>query len=312
MTNSTISGNTAYFGGGIQNSSGTVTVINSTLSDNFANSGGGIHNFDSVTGNQQHSFRQQCDRHGGIYNASGSVHDGGHATLFPATLPLLTVMIPKRRRADGDHSTFPVTSAAASSIKPVAIHLATIWPIVPVAITATAAARASTTATTCRMTRHAASVAHRQLTPLKLNLSALSVTTTPGQQVHTPQAGSDAIGAIPMAQQSITTAPRWPATRRPPTNLAQIGRSTVAMPVPLMPVSGTTTSLSLTVTTAAELSSCITLANNNESPSPTADTISPRRRHRPDNATRQPLPQITTKIMPEGDGTIDGGDSMHF
>ncbi|MCA9967980.1 MAG: hypothetical protein KC423_27230, partial [Anaerolineales bacterium] len=108
-----------------------------------------------------------------------------------------------------------------------------------------------------------------------LNLSALSVTTTPGQQVHTPQAGSDAIGAIPYGttinNNGVTLACNQTTTDqlgadRPITALTACtaGAVEVEMP-PICPA--------WTVTTAAELSDCITLANNNESPSPTADTI---------------------------------------
>ena len=43
VTNSTLSGNSASFGGGIYASSATVAVTNSTLSGNSAISGGGIY-----------------------------------------------------------------------------------------------------------------------------------------------------------------------------------------------------------------------------------------------------------------------------
>ena len=42
VTYSTVSGNTAIFGAGLENYAGTLTLINSTVSDNMADSGGGI------------------------------------------------------------------------------------------------------------------------------------------------------------------------------------------------------------------------------------------------------------------------------
>ena len=42
LTNSTISGNSANYGGGIHNGQGSLTMTNSTVSDNSANYGGGI------------------------------------------------------------------------------------------------------------------------------------------------------------------------------------------------------------------------------------------------------------------------------
>ena len=49
VQNSTLSGNSATYGGGIFEYGGTVTVENSTLSGNSALIGGGIHNDGTVT-----------------------------------------------------------------------------------------------------------------------------------------------------------------------------------------------------------------------------------------------------------------------
>ena len=66
---------------------------------------------------------------------------------------------------------------------------------------------------------------------------------------------------------------------------------------------------SWTVATAAELSACITLANTNESPSPTADTITLGA----DITLSTALPQITSEITLEGAGyAVDGGDSVQL
>ncbi|MCB0021221.1 MAG: hypothetical protein KDE09_25670, partial [Anaerolineales bacterium] len=144
-----------------------------------------------------------------------------------------------------------------------------------------------------------------------MNLSALSVTTTPGQQVHTPQAGSDAIGAIPYGttinNNGVTLACNQTTTDqlgadRPITALTACtaGAVEVEMP-PICPA--------WTVTTAAELSDCITLANNNESPSPTADTITLGA----DINLSAALPQITSEITLQGaNHFLDGGNNVRI
>ena len=54
LTNSTLSGNSAFVGGGIYNSNGTLTVSNTTISDNTTTNtgyfgGGGIYNVGALT-----------------------------------------------------------------------------------------------------------------------------------------------------------------------------------------------------------------------------------------------------------------------
>ncbi|MCB0020364.1 MAG: hypothetical protein KDE09_21375, partial [Anaerolineales bacterium] len=63
------------------------------------------------------------------------------------------------------------------------------------------------------------------------------------------------------------------------------------------------------VTNENELAACIILANNNESPSPTADTIT----HGAGITLTTALPQITSEILLEGPNHfIDGGDSVQL
>ncbi|MCO5186064.1 MAG: right-handed parallel beta-helix repeat-containing protein [Anaerolineae bacterium] len=144
-----------------------------------------------------------------------------------------------------------------------------------------------------------------------LNLSALSVTPTPGQQVHTPTDPSDAIGAIPYGTTinnngatlacNQTTTDQLGADRPiTPATACTAGAVEVAMP-PVCP--------SWTVTTAAELSDCINLANADESPGPTADTITLGA-----NITlTAALPPIASAITLDGaHHVIDGGGSVRI
>ena len=69
VTNSTVSGNQAYYYGGIGNS-GTLTVTNSTVSGNQGNFGGGIGNFGTLTvTNSTVSGNQSGNSGGGIANS---------------------------------------------------------------------------------------------------------------------------------------------------------------------------------------------------------------------------------------------------
>ncbi|MCO5198326.1 MAG: hypothetical protein M9941_11345 [Anaerolineae bacterium] len=130
-------------------------------------------------------------------------------------------------------------------------------------------------------------------------------------QTHLPGAGSDAIGAIPYGttinNNGVTLACNQTTTDqlgadRPitPATACTAGAVEVAMP-PVCP--------SWTVTTAAELSDCINLANANESPGPTADTITLGA----DITLSTALPQIASEITLEGANyVIDGGGSVQL
>ncbi|MDB5076917.1 MAG: hypothetical protein JWO42_3096, partial [Chloroflexi bacterium] len=67
VSNSTLSGNSATFGGGINNA-GTLTVSNSTLGGNSAPSGGGILNFGSLTVSNSTLGGNSATHGGGILN----------------------------------------------------------------------------------------------------------------------------------------------------------------------------------------------------------------------------------------------------
>ena len=74
LTNSTVSGNSANIGGGGIYNYGTVTLTNSTVSGNSAASaGGGIYNFDTVTLTNSTVSGNSADYGGGIYNFYGTV-----------------------------------------------------------------------------------------------------------------------------------------------------------------------------------------------------------------------------------------------
>ncbi|MEI7852918.1 MAG: hypothetical protein WCJ06_04370, partial [Planctomycetota bacterium] len=72
VNDSTLSGNTAKFGGGIYNDTGgTLTVSNSTFSKNLAATGGGIQNNSSLTVIDSTISGNTVNRGGGIYNDFG-------------------------------------------------------------------------------------------------------------------------------------------------------------------------------------------------------------------------------------------------
>jgi len=76
INNSTLSNNSAEFGGAISNQFGIVTINNSTLSNNFAaNSGGGIINGGSLTiTNSTLSQNSTLDSGGAISNFTGTIY----------------------------------------------------------------------------------------------------------------------------------------------------------------------------------------------------------------------------------------------
>ncbi|MFN6273270.1 MAG: Calx-beta domain-containing protein [Microcystis sp.] len=78
LTNSTISGNTATFGGGILNS-GILTLTNSTISGNTADDGGGIDNWGTLTLNNSTITGNTATYGGGISNS-------GTLTLTDSTI----------------------------------------------------------------------------------------------------------------------------------------------------------------------------------------------------------------------------------
>lgn len=86
VTNSTLVGNSAGYGGGIFNSIGTVTVNNSTLADNSANYGGGLANtFGSLTVHHSTLARNWAGINGGGIYLQGDPQKGT-VTLNNSTL----------------------------------------------------------------------------------------------------------------------------------------------------------------------------------------------------------------------------------
>ncbi len=146
------------------------------------------------------------------------------------------------------------------------------------------------------------------VTNATLNLGALADNGGP-TLTHLPGAGSDAIGAIPNGTTISNNGTSW-TCNDVDTFTDQRGEArpinsgddcTVgAVEVTICP--------SWTVTTADQLYDCITLANANESPSPTTDTITLGADIDLTALTSSPLPQINSTIVVEGAGyAIDGG-----
>jgi hypothetical protein len=73
VTGSTLSGNSAIYGGGIYNHSGTLTLSNSTLSGNTARYGGGIYNNGTLTLSNSTLSGNSAGHAGGIYNSTGTL-----------------------------------------------------------------------------------------------------------------------------------------------------------------------------------------------------------------------------------------------
>ena len=77
----TLSGNSAYFGGGI-NSGGTLTVDHSTISGNAASGhGGGIIAFGTLTVNHSTISDNTAVQGGGLYVSGGSQAEIDHSTV---------------------------------------------------------------------------------------------------------------------------------------------------------------------------------------------------------------------------------------
>jgi hypothetical protein len=96
MTNVTVSGNTATYGGGIDNSGTlTLTVLNSTITDNTVSPGsagpGGVQNYAYVTfKNSILAYNQNVNcwngvPHGGVLTSGGYNLDNGDSCGFSAT-----------------------------------------------------------------------------------------------------------------------------------------------------------------------------------------------------------------------------------
>ena len=291
VTNSTFSGNSAYFdGGGIFNS-GTLTVMNSTFVGNEAqyNWGGGINNYGTLRVTNSTFSGNSATYGGGIYNyrggltATNSTFSGNDAINGGGIYNSSTAYLAGNVFAAGQNGDNCGNSGGTFNDN-------------GYNLSDDGSCGFSSTGSADNAT---------------LNLSALSVTTTPGQQVHTPQVGSDAIGAIPNGTTISNNGTDWTCDQSATDQRGELrplnsGDACTAGAVEVEPPPICT---SWTVTTAAELSACITLANNNEGPSPTADTITLGA----DITLNTALPQISSEITLEGAGyAIDGGNRVQL
>ncbi|MEZ4709298.1 MAG: tandem-95 repeat protein [Caldilineaceae bacterium] len=345
VTNSTISGNTASdFGGGIyNNNSGTVTVTNSTFSGNSAINGGGIYNRGMVTvTNSTISGNTATNSGGGIYINTGTVTVtnstisdnsatfGGGIFKNDGTLTVTTSTI-SGNTADygGGINTFdgPVTvtnstisgntatvdggggGIASDNAGNSTIHLA--GNILANGISGANCAGSKTdngynlsSDGSCGFSGTGSA------NNATLALGALANNGGP-TLTHLPGTGSAAIGAIPNGTTLSNNGTSWTCNQsatdqrgesRPINALTACTAGAVEVAVYICPASWT-------VTTAGELSACITLANNNDSPNPTADTITLGA----DITLNAALPQITSEITLEGaNHFIDGGNSVQL
>ena len=275
-------------GGAIFNA-GTVTLTSSTLSGNAATNGGVVYNATAAmltATNSTFSGNSASSSGGVIYNlgtfiATSNTFSGNSANTFGGSIYNLSTL-----RLAGN------IFAAGSSV---------------------ASCRFSGTQTDngYNLSNDASCTngGTGSMTNANLNLGVLA--DNGGDTLtHLPGAGSATIGVIPNAtnidNNGVTLACNGTTTdqigSRRPINAGTActaGAVEVAMP-PLC-------TLPATVTTAVDLYNCILVANNNESPSPTADTITLGANI---NLTSI-LPQITSEITVEGAGfAIDGGGSV--
>ncbi|MEZ4514130.1 MAG: choice-of-anchor Q domain-containing protein [Chloroflexota bacterium] len=282
----TLQNGSAYEGGGIYNS-GTLTVSNSTIPGNTGGrAGGGIYNINgtltvsnsTISGNTAGSYG------GGIYNqgsltmnnstlANNGAFVGGGIANF-GTIYLAGNIF----ATNGDEC-----AGSRSAIYDNGYNLS--------------------------VSRLCTNGGPGSVTNATLNLGALADNGGP-TLTHLPGAGSDAIGAIPNGTTISNNGTSWTCDQsatdqrgvlRPITAGTACTAGAVEVAISICP--------SWTATTADELYQCIFRANNNESPSPTADTITLGA----DITLSTALPQITSEITVEGAGyAVDGGGSVQL
>ena len=310
VNTSTISGNTATEdGGGISHNGGTLTITNSTLSNNTATYGGGIGNYGTATViNSTFSGNSASGDGGGIENKRtltvvNSTFSGNSAPVGGG--------IENDFNLTMTNSTFSGNSGSGLYIGFGTAHLAgNIFAD---------GASGNNCSNNGTLTDNGYNLSDDgtctgggtgSATNATLNLGALA-DNGGSTQTHLPGAGSDAVGVIPNGTTISNNGTSWTCDQsatdqRGESRPINSGDSCSAgavevVPPPLCP--------SWTVTTANELSGCITLANANESPSPTADTITLGA-----NITlTSALPPISSEITLEGAGYfIDGGNSVQI
>ncbi len=304
----TVQNGSASNGGGIDNR-GTLTVTNSTISGNSAASnGGGIYNTGSLTVTSSTFSGNSAD------NFGGGIYNTGTLTVTTSTISGNNAFGGGGIDNDGiltvNDSTFSGNSAInGGGINNYGtVHLA--GNVFDSGATGDNCINYDTLNDNGYNLSDDASCGFSGTSAdnATLNLSALSVTTTPGQQVHVPQTGSAAIGAIPYNITITNNTLSWTCNQTFTDQLGDerpinSGDDCTSGAVEVTPIC-----TSWTVTTADELSGCITLANGNESPSPTADTITLGADIDLTTLTASPLPPITSAITLEGaNHVIDGG-----
>ena len=291
VTSSTIANNSALgasgstYGGGIYNDFGTLTVIDSTISGNYADtSGGGIGtNGASSTVTVTNST---------ISGNSADVDGGGIYNLGTLTVTYSTL---------ADNNT--ISSGAGNLFNIGTVHLAGVIlhtggndPNCENFGTLTDNGYNLSDDASCGFTGTSADDA-------TLNLSALSVTTTPGQQVHVPGTGSAAIGAIPngttIDNNGVTLVCDGTATDQLGSTRPIIGGDACTSgAVEVVPPCV----LPATVTTETQLARCINAANAN-GVGPDTITLGA------DITLSTILPQIATAITLEGGGFFVSGNN---
>ncbi len=313
VSTSTISGNTATDdGGGISNNGGTLTITDSTLSNNAATYGGGIRNYAGTVTliNSTFSGNSASGNGGGIEN---------RAALTVVNSTFSGNLAPSGGGID-NYSELTVTNSTFSGNSGTGLYNSFGTVYLAGNIFASGAS-----GNNCHNNDTLADNGYNlsdegtctdggtgSVTNATLNLGALADNggTT---QTHLPGAGSNAIGAIPNGTTISNNGINWTCDQsttdqrgesRPINSGDDCSAGAVEVGPPLL-------CPSWTVTTADELYDCITLANGNESPSPTADTIILGADITLTTLTNSPLPDITSAIVVEGAGyAIDGGSSV--
>ncbi|MCA9997568.1 MAG: right-handed parallel beta-helix repeat-containing protein, partial [Anaerolineales bacterium] len=311
VSNSTLSGIRGSYGGGIYNS-GTLVVDNSTFTGiSGDDAGGGIFNSGIATVSNS-TFSNNAGNGAGIYNDSGtmrvtnSTFSGNNPSFYAVIANLSQLTITNSTFFDNSNPNNWETGITNEGTANLAGNV-----FVKGASGSNCGNYGGTINDNGYNLSDDATCINGGIGSANnatLNLGNLADNGGP-TQTHLPGVGSDAIGAIPYGTTinnngvtlacNQTTTDQLGADR--PLNS---GDACTAGAVEVAPVC-----TSWTVTTAVELSDCINLANANESPSPTADTITLGA----DITLTTALPQITSAITLEGAGyALDGGNSVQI
>ncbi|MCO5206950.1 MAG: hypothetical protein M9928_18215, partial [Anaerolineae bacterium] len=346
VTNSTVSGNSATWGGGIYNNNGTLavtnsiisanagdygsgvynkaalTVTNSTFSGNSAINGGGILNSTNSVGpvtviNSTFSGNTATGRGGGIYNNVGFINTNT-VTVINSTFSGNTATVEGGGIYNDDmltvsNSTFSgnLSTNNGGGVK----NYGTAHLAATIFVAGLNGGNCSNNGGT--ITNNGYNLSDDASCSFSGSGSANNATLALGDLAdnggptltHLPALGSDAIGAIPNGTTISNNGVNWTCDQSSTDQRGELrpinsGDDCTAGAVEVVPVCP-----SWTVTTATELSECIALANANESPNPTADTITLGA----DITLNAALPLITSAITLEGAGyAVDGADTYRI